>query len=40
MTEPRQRPGASRQDYSTPKNVLDAVGNQFGRIDFDLATMN
>ncbi len=37
MVEPKQKPGRSKQDYSTPRVFLDAVERRFGRIDFDLA---
>jgi phage N-6-adenine-methyltransferase len=36
MTEPAQKPGRSKQDYSTPPEFLAAVARRFGRIDFDL----
>ena len=34
---PAQKPGQSRQDYSTPKEFLVAVERRFGSITFDLA---
>ena len=34
---PTQKPGRSKQDYSTPKNFIDAVENLFGVLDWDLA---
>lgn len=34
---PAQRPGASRQDYGTPRELLDAVRSRFGTITVDLA---
>lgn len=37
MSEPQQKPGRSKQDYTTPVAFLDAVARQFGRIDLDLA---
>lgn len=37
MTEPIQKPGKSKQDYTTPRAFLDAVARQFGSIDIDLA---
>jgi phage N-6-adenine-methyltransferase len=37
MTEPKQKPGRSKQDYGTPRVFLDAVERRFGTIDFDLA---
>lgn len=37
MTEPRQKPGASRQDYGTPRALIDAVIQRFGPLDVDLA---
>lgn len=37
MSEPVQKPGRSKQDYSTPPAFLDAVARRFGPIDFDLA---
>lgn len=37
MTMPRQKPGKSRQVWSTPWPFLDAVERRFGPITFDLA---
>jgi hypothetical protein len=37
MTEPQQKPGRSKQDYSTPPEFLSAIARQFGPIDLDLA---
>lgn len=37
MTEPAQKPHASKQNYSTPQEFLNAVESRFGRIGFDLA---
>lgn len=37
MAEPAQKPGRSKQDYTTPVEFLGAVSLQFGRIDLDLA---
>ena len=37
MSEPRQKPGQSKQDYGTPIAFLHAVESRFGKIDFDLA---
>ena len=37
MSEPRQKPGKSKQDYSTPPAFLEAIARQFGPIDLDLA---
>lgn len=34
---PIQKPGRSKQDYTTPVDFLDAVARQFGPIDLDLA---
>jgi phage N-6-adenine-methyltransferase len=34
---PAQKPHRSRQDYGTPRALLDAVKRVFGEIDFDLA---
>lgn len=34
---PRQKPGASKQDYQTPVEFLAAVSDRFGRIVHDLA---
>jgi len=35
--EPAQKPGRSKQDYSTPVSFLAAVEKRFGPIDFDLS---
>ncbi len=37
MAEPQQKPGRSKQDYTTPPEFLAAVARQFGAIDLDLA---
>lgn len=37
MTEPRQKPHASKQNYATPREFIDAVERRFGPIGFDLA---
>lgn len=37
MTEPKQKPGRSRQDYQTPPEFIGAVTCRFGKIGFDLA---
>lgn len=37
MSEPQQKPGRSKQDYSTPPAFLEAIARQFGAIDLDLA---
>jgi phage N-6-adenine-methyltransferase len=37
VTEPRQRPGRSKQDYSTPQPFIDAVIARFGKLAWDLA---
>jgi len=34
---PAQKPGLSKQDYSTPRDFVKAVEKRFGRIGFDLA---
>ena len=34
---PAQNPGKSKQDYSTPRDFLDAVEHKFGKIKWDLA---
>ena len=34
---PVQKPGRSKQDYSTPREFLDAVEERFGPLVFDLA---
>ena len=34
---PAQKPGQSRQDYSTPRELIDAVEVRFGKLTFDLA---
>jgi phage N-6-adenine-methyltransferase len=38
---PKQKPGLSKQDYSTPPEFIDAVKKRFGitRFDFDLAAV-
>ena len=36
-TMPKQKPGQSRQDYGTPRDLLAAITARFGRIDVDLA---
>lgn len=37
---PVQKPGRSKQDYSTPNDFMDSVIKKFGPIDFDLAANN
>lgn len=37
MTAPIQRPGKSKQDYSTPAVFLEAIRKQFGNIVVDLS---
>jgi hypothetical protein len=37
MTMPAQKPGASRQDYATPRKFIWAVETELGPILFDLA---
>ncbi len=37
MPEPKNNRGASKQDYQTPKDFIDAVESCFGTISFDLA---
>ncbi len=37
MTEPAQKPGKSKQDYGTPRVLLDAIERRFGAVGFDLA---
>ena len=37
MTEPRQKPGKSRQDFETPDEFIRAVEQRFGRLSCDLA---
>lgn len=37
MTEPKQKPGKSRQDYGTPGDFIAAVERRFGRLAVDLA---
>lgn len=34
---PAQKPGRSKQDYGTPRNLIDAVEARFGQLDWDLA---
>lgn len=34
---PKQKPGASRQDYETPPDFMHAVERRFGKVTFDLA---
>ncbi len=34
---PQQKPGRSKQDYSTPREFINAVELRFGKIGFDLA---
>lgn len=34
---PVQKPGRSKQDYGTPLDFIQAVQNEFGLMDFDLA---
>jgi phage N-6-adenine-methyltransferase len=34
---PEQKPGRSKQDYSTPRELIDAVCARFGSLQFDLA---
>jgi phage N-6-adenine-methyltransferase len=34
---PAQKPGQSKQDYSTPRSFLDAVERRFGPVEIDLA---
>jgi phage N-6-adenine-methyltransferase len=36
-TMPRQSPGDSKQDYTTPRDLITAIEDRFGKIDFDLA---
>lgn len=36
-TEPKQKPGRSKQDYGTDPKFLAAIERRFGKIDFDLA---
>lgn len=36
MTEPRQQPGRSRQDYGTPPELLEAVKAELGIKDFTM----
>src|SRR5512133_3562881 len=35
--EPAQKPGRSRQDYGTPRELIAAVEARFNRLDMDLA---
>ncbi len=37
MTEPRQKPNRSKQDYETPHEFIIAVEKRFGPLDCDLA---
>ena len=37
MSEPKQKPGRSRQDYGSPGEFLFGIEQRFGVIDFDLA---
>ncbi len=37
MSEPRQKPGKSRQDFGTPMEFIDAVVKRFGPLAWDLA---
>ena len=37
MTQPKQKPGRSKQSYGTPREFLDAVERRFGVIVHDLA---
>lgn len=37
MSMPAQKPGASKQDYETPREFLDAVEARFGPLHVDLA---
>ena len=37
MTMPEQKPGRSKQDYATPRELIDAVEARFRRLDWDLA---
>lgn len=37
MTEPAQKPHASKQTYATPREFIAAVESKFGTIGFDLA---
>ena len=37
MAMPAQKPGKSKQDYSTPKDFIDAVEKLFGPLAWDLA---
>lgn len=37
MSEPKQKPGRSKQDYETPAAFIEAIARRFGRPDFDLA---
>lgn len=37
---PKQKPGKSKQDYETPRELLDAVEHRFGKLTVDLAATN
>jgi len=37
MTEPKQKPGRSKQDYATPPEFIAAVVERFGVLAWDLA---
>ena len=37
MSEPRQKPGRSKQDYATPPEFISAVVKRFGPLAWDLA---
>lgn len=37
MPEPKQKPGRSKQDYSTPWELIRAVEGRWGKLDVDLA---
>jgi len=37
MTMPAQKPGKSKQDYSTPQELIDAIERRLGPFQFDLA---
>jgi len=37
---PKQKPGKSKQDYQTPRELLDAVEVRFGKLVVDLAATN
>ncbi len=34
---PVQKPGRSKQDYATPRDLLDAIEFRFGKLEIDLA---